>query len=201
MAVTPASGRVPLPGPGVAEGRHGPRAARRVPRGARRLRRGRRRARASAVEALLRGARGGADADRERAAGDPDDQRRGAARARGAVDRCGRSPWRGTRSASTRAGRGRARCGWPTRSGWCTCAASSCRRRCRPAWARWPRSSGCRAETSPPRAARPRGARGRQPGQPQRRRPGRDRRAQGRRRARHAPLPRRAAPSARSRCR
>ena len=73
-----------FPGQGSQKVGHGPALADGLPRGARRVRRGRRRRSASAVEALLRGARGGADADRERPAGDPDHQRRGAARARGA---------------------------------------------------------------------------------------------------------------------
>ena len=62
---------------------------------------------------------------------------------RGAHGRRGPSPSPGTRSASTARSWPRARCRSPTRSGWCTCAASSCRRRSRRAWARWPRSSAC----------------------------------------------------------
>ena len=81
---------------------------------------------------MLRGARGGADADREHAARDPDHQRRGAARARGAIGRAAGRRGGPLAGRVLRAGRGRARCGCATRCGWCTCAASSCRRRCRP---------------------------------------------------------------------
>ena len=42
----------------------------------------------------------------------------------------------------------------PTRCAWCTCAASSCRRRCPRAWARWRPSSGSTRRRWPTPAAR-----------------------------------------------
>ena len=53
------------------------------------------------------------------------------------------------------AGRGRIAARSPTRSASSTCAASSCRRRSRRAWARWRRSWGSRAPTSRRRAPKP----------------------------------------------
>ena len=122
-----------FPGQGSQKVGMGRALARRVSRGARGLRGGRRGARLFAVEALLRGARGGADADRERAAGDPRDQRRGAARRsrRASAVRPGRRR-RALAGRVHRAGGGGRAARSRTRSGWCTCAASSCRRRCRP---------------------------------------------------------------------
>ena len=175
-----------FPGQGSQKVGMGRALARRVSRGARRLRRGRRRRSGYlAVEALLRGARGGADADRERAAGDPRDQRRGAARARGARRPCGRSPSPGTRWASTARWSRRGRCalarrgpaGPPARQ---VHAGGGAGR----AWARWPRSSACRRDDVAAVCREAAGRRGRQRREPERRRPGRDRRAQGRGRSR-----------------
>ncbi len=158
-----------------------------LPGGAGRLRRGRRRAGILAVAAVLRGPGGRADPDRERAAGDPDHQHRGLAGARGARPRCGPAvvaghslgEYRRLVAAGALTLRRRGAAGAPAR-------ASSCRRRCRRATgamaamlglARATRSTAACARGAPER-------RGRQPGQPQRRRPDRDRRPQGGGRAR-----------------
>ena len=163
------------------------------PRGARRLRAGRRRARRPALEALLRGARGGAHAHREHPAGDPAASiaaLRGAASAHG---RCGPTfvagHSLGEYSRARRRGRARARrrgpAGAPARQ---VHAGGRARR----AWARWrPSWASAAAEVA---AACEEAAGGEvvRAGQLQRRRPDRDRRARGGGRARVRGWPRRA---------
>ena len=143
-----------------------------------RVRRGRRALGYPLSKLCFEGPGGGADADRERAAGDPGHQHRRAARARARGRRFGRWRWRATRSANTARWSRRARCGSRTPSrlvhlrgkfmqdavpagvgAMAAIIGLSARRRAPP----------CREEASADR--------GRQPGEPQRRRPGGDRRA------------------------
>ena len=145
------------------------------------LRRGRSGAGVFAVAPVFRRARGRADPDRARPARDLDHQRGRAA----GVDRGDRPAprrwWPGTRWVNSRRWWPPVRSASPTPSGWCTCAASSCRRRCR-------RAPGGMAAVLGLGAARDRGGLrrgagrdrpGGLAGQPQRRRSGGHRRGQG----------------------
>ena len=136
---------------------------------------------------VLRRARGSADADREHAAGDPRGQHRRVPAARVARARRRRSS-PATASASTRPTSPPGRSRSPTRCASCAAAAATCRRRCRSATGAMAAILGLDADDGRAGVRRGRAGRGRQPGQPERRRPGRDcrhaRRGRARRRAR-----------------
>ncbi len=88
----------------------------------------------------------GAQPDGQHAAGDARGRRCGVARLARRRRRRGRSWSPATAWANTRRWSPPARSRSPTRCRWCASARRRCRRRCRPAWARWPRSS---ASTTP----------------------------------------------------
>ena len=100
---------------------------------------------------------------------------------------------RATASASTRRTWRPARSRSPMPCGSCAAAAATCRRPCRSARARWRRSSGLDAAGVAQACAEAARGRGREPGQPERARAGRDRRARGGGRRARASGPRRLA--------
>ena len=103
---------------------------------------------------------------------------------RGAVAGAAASPSRGIRSASTARWSRPARCGSPTRFAWFTCAASSCRTRCRRASGAMAAILGLSADDVAAVCREAAGAEVVSAGEPERRRAGGDRWAQGRRRPR-----------------